>query len=316
VSTLRARQAALASSTRGAVLGLYSLDSRLDQARTRLVALHARGASLRRERASTLAQLAVAQRAFRISQRQLARQLRVLYEEGAADPIAIVLGAGSLDEAMNGIDGLDRLAAQNQSVIEQTRAARAQLSAASSSLAARQGELAQLQLSAESTSAALEQTRTERVDYISRLASERRLTALQITALDAQARAAESTAASVALQSPTPPVAPVPAGPAPDFTTRSASVSPAADGERTLTVLSTGYSLTGRTSTGLQVAWGVVAVDPSLIPLGTKLSIPGYGEGVAADTGGAVRGPTIDLWFPTLAQAFAWGRRTITITLH
>jgi len=42
----------------------------------------------------------------------------------------------------------------------------------------------------------------------------------------------------------------------------------------------------------------------------------GYGEGVAADTGGAVRGPTIDLWFPTLAQALAWGRRTVTITLH
>ena len=53
-----------------------------------------------------------------------------------------------------------------------------------------------------------------------------------------------------------------------------------------------------------------------LIPLGTKLSIPGYGEGVAADTGGAVRGPTIDLWFPTIAQALAWGRRTVTITLR
>ena len=59
-----------------------------------------------------------------------------------------------------------------------------------------------------------------------------------------------------------------------------------------------------------------MAVDPGLIPLGTKLSIPGYGEGVAADTGGAVRGPTIDLWFPTIAQALAWGRRTVTITLR
>jgi 3D (Asp-Asp-Asp) domain-containing protein len=46
------------------------------------------------------------------------------------------------------------------------------------------------------------------------------------------------------------------------------------------------------------------------------MSIPGYGEGVAADTGGGVRGAMIDLWFPTLAQALAWGRRTVTITLH
>ncbi len=88
------------------------------------------------------------------------------------------------------------------------------------------------------------------------------------------------------------------------------------DGPRTLTVTSTGYSLPGRTSTGLPVGFGVVAVDPAVIPLGSRLSIPGYGEGVAADTGSAVQGMTIDLWFPTLAQALAWGRRTVTITLH
>ena len=81
-------------------------------------------------------------------------------------------------------------------------------------------------------------------------------------------------------------------------------------------VSTTGYSLSGRTATGIPVGWGVVAVDPSVIPLGTHLSIPGYGEAVAADTGGAVRGAMIDLWFPTLAQARAWGRRTVTITLH
>ena len=59
-----------------------------------------------------------------------------------------------------------------------------------------------------------------------------------------------------------------------------------------------------------------VAVDPNVIPLGTRLSIPGYGEGVAADVGGAVQGATIDLWFPTQAEARAWGRRAVTITLH
>jgi 3D (Asp-Asp-Asp) domain-containing protein len=60
----------------------------------------------------------------------------------------------------------------------------------------------------------------------------------------------------------------------------------------------------------------VVAVDPAVIALGTRLTIPGYGEGVAADTGTAVQGNTIDLWFPTLSDAMAWGRRTVTITLH
>jgi 3D (Asp-Asp-Asp) domain-containing protein len=46
------------------------------------------------------------------------------------------------------------------------------------------------------------------------------------------------------------------------------------------------------------------------------LTIPGYGQGVAADTGSAVRGATVDLWFPTMRQALAWGRRVVTVTLH
>ena len=53
-----------------------------------------------------------------------------------------------------------------------------------------------------------------------------------------------------------------------------------------------------------------------MIPLGTRMTIPGYGEGIAADTGSAVVGATIDLWFPTLSQARDWGRRTVTISLH
>jgi 3D (Asp-Asp-Asp) domain-containing protein len=112
-----------------------------------------------------------------------------------------------------------------------------------------------------------------------------------------QARAAPATAPSA------------PATPAP-------APQPAQSAGRTLTVTSTGYSLPGHTATGLAVGWGVVAVDPSVIPLGTKLTIPGYGDGVAADTGGGVRGADIDLWFPSLATARAWGRRTVTITLH
>lgn len=54
----------------------------------------------------------------------------------------------------------------------------------------------------------------------------------------------------------------------------------------------------GITSTGVPVIKGVVAVDPSVIPYGTRMYIPGYGFGVAADTGGAIVGNIIDLGFP------------------
>lgn len=76
------------------------------------------------------------------------------------------------------------------------------------------------------------------------------------------------------------------------------------------------YFLPGKTALGVPVRKGVVAVDPKLIPLGTKLHVPGYGHGLAADVGHAIKGRIIDLWFPSTAKAREWGRRTVTITVY
>ena len=76
------------------------------------------------------------------------------------------------------------------------------------------------------------------------------------------------------------------------------------------------YYLPGRTALGVPVRKGVVAVDPQLIPLGTKLHVPGYGPSLAADVGTAIKGRIIDLWFPSTDEARAWGRRSVTITVY
>ena len=68
----------------------------------------------------------------------------------------------------------------------------------------------------------------------------------------------------------------------------------------------------GITSTGVPVTKGVVAVDPSVIPYGTRMYIPGYGFGVAADTGGAIVGNIIDLGFPDGVSS-AWAPRWLDI---
>ena len=68
-----------------------------------------------------------------------------------------------------------------------------------------------------------------------------------------------------------------------------------------------------RTATGGRAGYGVVAVDPKVIPLGTRLFIPGYGYGVASDTGGAIDGRRIDLCYETRAEALLWGRRSVSI---
>jgi 3D (Asp-Asp-Asp) domain-containing protein len=69
----------------------------------------------------------------------------------------------------------------------------------------------------------------------------------------------------------------------------------------------------GVTATGRLAGHGVVAVDPRVIPLGTRLFIPGYGSAVAGDTGGAIRGLRIDLGFNSLREAMLFGRREVTV---
>ena len=69
----------------------------------------------------------------------------------------------------------------------------------------------------------------------------------------------------------------------------------------------------GITATGLVAQHGVVAVDPGVIPLGSRLYIPGYGEAVAADTGGAIYGDRIDLCMNSYGEAMNFGRRYVTV---
>ncbi len=69
----------------------------------------------------------------------------------------------------------------------------------------------------------------------------------------------------------------------------------------------------GITATGERAGHGIVAVDPRVIPLGTKLFIPGYGYAVAGDTGGAIIGHRIDLGFDSERAALQFGRRKIEV---
>ena len=96
----------------------------------------------------------------------------------------------------------------------------------------------------------------------------------------------------------------------------SALGQPQAQQAYRLKVDAVAYHLPGNTALGVPVRRGVVAVDPRLIPLGTKMHVPGYGSALAADVGYAIKGRIIDLWFPNTDMARAWGRRTVTITVY
>jgi 3D (Asp-Asp-Asp) domain-containing protein len=306
-ASLRAQDAAIEAKRRAAVLSLYALDHQLAAAQTRLTTLQLRLAVLRRDRSTLQHAIGIAQQSTRIAQRHLATRLRLLYERGDVEPLEILLGARNLDDALTSIDNLKGVAKQDNAVLREVRASRANLTSSSRLLAVRVAELAAASRQAIATASALSRTRAQRSAYIASLAAQRRLDERAIAVLEARAQAAEQRSAAL---SSSPGAASTAAAPA------TAPATDAATGTRTLTVAATGYALGGRTASGLSVGWGVAAVDPSVIPLGAHMTVPGYGEAVAADTGGSVMGDTIDLWFPTMEQADAWGRRVVTITIH
>ena len=69
----------------------------------------------------------------------------------------------------------------------------------------------------------------------------------------------------------------------------------------------------GITATGTTAKKGVIAVDPSVIPFGTRVYIPGYGVATAEDTGGAIKGNRIDVCYATKSEAYGWGVRNVPV---
>ncbi|MBU3573911.1 LysM peptidoglycan-binding domain-containing protein [Priestia aryabhattai] len=93
---------------------------------------------------------------------------------------------------------------------------------------------------------------------------------------------------------------------------------------KSMTVEATAYTAncagcSGTTATGVDLKANpnqkVIAVDPSVIPLGSKVYVEGYGEAVAADTGGAIKGNRIDVFVPSEGDAQQFGRKSVTITV-
>lgn len=87
---------------------------------------------------------------------------------------------------------------------------------------------------------------------------------------------------------------------------------------RVLTMSASAYTAyddgnSNHTSRGNPLRKGLVAVDPSVIPLGTRLYIPGYGYAIADDIGGAIQGNRIDLAFESRSEALQFGRQKITV---
>ncbi len=107
---------------------------------------------------------------------------------------------------------------------------------------------------------------------------------------------------------------------APAATTAAPATTPSVG--PSYSIVATGYNgaefgSAGYMANGEYVHWGAVAVDPRYIPLGTRMYISGFGNQVfiAKDTGSAIKGWRIDIWFPSVSQAQQFGVQSRTVTI-
>ena len=306
-----AELASLAATERRAVVELFAAEVALTRARAD-AERHARHErALAAARARLVARSDVVRASLRATHQRIGTLLRRLYVEGEADPIEVLLGARSLGAVLEGVEGLERATRRNRALAAQARLRARSLATQLARLTRTQAMIADTRRRAVAATIQLEAATDQRRATILAL---RRRQDLSEQRLAAEAREAERAAALVGA-----PVALVS-----DDTPAEASTGAIAAGgpptasarTRTLVVDAVAYHLPGRTASGIPVGVGVIAVDPTVIPLGTRLFVPGYGPAVAADTGSAIRGAVIDLWMPSTAGARAWGRRTVTITVY
>jgi 3D (Asp-Asp-Asp) domain-containing protein len=121
--------------------------------------------------------------------------------------------------------------------------------------------------------------------------------------------------------------APQPAVQVPPAQTQPAPSAPAATSSaspKQITVKATAYTAScegcsGVTATGINIKANpnekVIAVDPSVIPLGSKVYVEGFGEATAADTGGAIKGNRIDVFIPSEQAAINFGVKQLKVTI-
>jgi peptidoglycan hydrolase CwlO-like protein len=172
-------------------LELYALHTQISRVDARLAVLRARRDAVEAQLARLRIEVDVAWQSLYAAERVLGARIRQLYEHGQLDPVAILLGAESVDDAVGGLDGLRRLAAGDRDLLEQVTRARDGLVRAKVRVRQRAVALRAAEARAAATAQRLRAAAAERVGYFERLRSQHGYTQRRIARLNAVARAAQ-----------------------------------------------------------------------------------------------------------------------------
>jgi 3D (Asp-Asp-Asp) domain-containing protein/peptidoglycan hydrolase CwlO-like protein len=338
--------AAIHPATASGATAVGSLSDRHDAALVDLLMARRRLADVERELGAATGQLqeaeaelgrvqaleaAAAEDFAAVNQRFLARA-RETYKQGRGGWLGILVGSADLSDFLARLDLLGKVLTDESRLLDEVAAKQTSLKSARADLEKVRAERAGVVQRLTDARAELESAERYKNTVAERLGGELRaaeraaqeaetkIAALNKAAVQAETSTTEAGVARRSKDSGRSSRGADGSGIAPSRRTTSSSSpespespEPVQSGKQ-LSVKVTAYCLPGTTASGAPVGRGVIAVDPRVIPLGTRIRVPGYGDGIAADTGGAVKGNVIDVWLPE-DEANSWGVKYLTITI-
>jgi 3D (Asp-Asp-Asp) domain-containing protein/peptidoglycan hydrolase CwlO-like protein len=271
-----------------AVKEVVTLDSEINGLKGSIASLEQKSGALGAKISSLGPQ--IEQRRNKLSARRaaLAARARSIYVNGRTSKLVLLVSAENVSEMLDRNDMLNKVARSDARMIKTTRAEAAALQASIAELRNSKKEVDRSAAEARRRQQRLEQSRAEKQAVIAKAGANAASVLAQSGTVEKKMNDINSTR-----QAPMDPVSGRPTG-------------------RVMMMVATAYcplepGLDEHTASGMRATKGVVAVDPRTIPLGTRLNVEGYGNCIAGDTGGAIKGNRIDLCFDTLEEMNAYG---------
>ncbi|MBN2168964.1 MAG: hypothetical protein JW738_06950 [Actinobacteria bacterium] len=269
-------------------LEIVEIDSAIKDLNSRMSSLKSESASLENEIADTQEKLESKQEEVADGKGRLNSRVREMYMNGRSSTLEAFLTSEDFDEFMVQRDYAEMVASNDAELLNEVKRRSEELDRTLAGLKQKKTEAQNLLNDLEAEKSDLQKRKNEREKVLAQAGSNRDEVVSKSS--HAESRIEEINPAD---SEPPPP-------------------------GKEIIMVATAYSpeepgLSDSTATGLKAQKGVVAVDPSFIPLGTRVYVEGYGYAIAADTGGAIKGNRIDLCYNTLAEALAFGRRKVKV---
>ena len=316
---------ALAQAHDRAVVDLLLIEKRLATTERDLAAAQAEAERIDTRLAQTTTDAERAATDLRTAQQRFDARVRKSYIDGRVGWLDALIGSASLTQLIGRVDLVNRILDESARLVDNVASAKEQAATARTKLEVDKKAQAATVDGLNSLKHELTSAHSDQAAFATHLGA--KLAAVQAAAREAQARMdavnAQSSSGSQSARgdgatrttgkTTTPVTTKKSGGGSTGSTTRDNGARP---GGRQLRVKMTAYCERGTTASGVPTGPGIIAVDPRVIKLGTRVYVPGYGEALAADTGGAIKGNFIDIWLPDRKTALDFGIQYRTITIY